>query len=109
MRRLLAGFALTGALLSTTALTAQAAPARVHGEQAAAACTSWATVNGDSVRIRAHHSTSSTVRGLIHRGQRFCFDGAQSWPQQDGYVWAYGHSAVSGITGWVVTRYLNLP
>ena len=93
------------ALGLVTAAPAQAAPARqaatvaIEGTDALAHhC--WLQVTGDGVRFRTQPNTSSTVIGLLYRGDRI-----DPWTHEVVNGFQRGYSLRHGAWGWVYAAY----
>jgi hypothetical protein len=73
-------------------------PAAPDRASASAAC--WLEITGDGVRFRTEPNASSTVIGLLYRGDRIDpWDG--SWVNG----WQHGYSPKHGRWGWVNAAY----
>lgn len=62
-------------------------------------------VNADGVRVRSDYSTSSSVNGLLYKGD-WVEVGDETY-SGSGYTWKYVISSSRGIRGYIVTDYLT--
>lgn len=60
-----------------------------------------ATVTGDGVRLRAHHSLSSDVRELMYVDERVWYDAnGTTHREEDGIIWYPIYRISTGDYGW---------
>lgn len=83
--------AVGGAVTPAAAANASSATARPASDQTC-------YFVGDGVRLRANHTTSSTVLGLAYRSHSCLLHSI--WYDPSGGVWEYVTDRTTGVTGW---------
>jgi hypothetical protein len=61
-------------------------------------------ITGNGVRIRSKPSTSATIKGLLYKGDLVT---GYETKTANGYEWMFVESHATGISGWVVTSYVE--